>query len=81
MHTEQKNEWSETEWLKRLQEMEDLASKKAGVYSRLLIDARLAQNMEGLEKRHKERKIALENLLYDKYKKGKIEGQVRGEEK
>lgn len=81
MQTEQKKEKTEAEWLKQLQEMEDLASKKAGVYSRLLIDAQLAQKMEGLEKRHKERKLALENLLYDKSKNEKTAGQVRGEEK
>ena len=81
MQTEQRKEKTEAEWLKQLQEMEDLASKKSGVYSRLLIDAQLAQKMEGQEKRHKERKVALENLLYDKPKNEKTAGQVRGEEK
>ena len=76
MQTEKNNVSSERETLLKLQEMEDLASKKAGVYSRLLIDAQLAQKMEGLEKGHKERKQALESLLYEKPKKPKTEGQV-----
>ena len=65
--------------LENLRQMEDLASKKAGIYSRLLIDAQLAQKMEQLEKRHKEREIALKELLYGKEEKAKSAGQVRGE--
>ena len=61
--------------------MEELAAKKAGIYSRLLIDARLAKKMEELQTRHTERKKALEELLYGKTKKTKGEGQVRGEDK
>ena len=71
----------EREQLENLRQMEDLASKKAGIYSRLLIDAQLAQKMEQLEKRHKEREMALKALLYGKEKKAKSMGQVRGEEK
>lgn len=67
--------------LELLRQMEDLASKKAGVYSRLLIDAHLSKKMEELEKRHKEREKALEELLYGKVQNGKTEGQVRGESK
>ena len=66
--------------LENLRQMEDLASKKAGIYSRLLIDARLAQKMEDLEKRHKEREKALQALLTGKPQKEKAEGQVRGEQ-
>lgn len=65
--------------LENLRQMEDLASKKAGIYSRLLIDPKLAQKMEELEKRHKERENALYALLTGKPKKTKTEGQVRGE--
>ncbi|MBQ7913266.1 MAG: hypothetical protein IJ308_05970 [Clostridia bacterium] len=64
-----------------LLQMEGLAAKKAGIYSRLLIDARIAKKMEELQMRHKEREKALEELLYGKAKKEKGEGQVRGEGK
>lgn len=65
--------------LDALLQMEDLAAKKAGVYSRLLIDVRMAKKMEELQTRHKERVKALEELLYGKAKKAKSGGQVRGE--
>ena len=67
--------------IETLRQMENLAAKKAGIYSRLLIDARLAKKMEELQTRHKEREKALEELLYGKAKKTKSEGQVRGEDK
>ena len=55
--------------LETLREMEELAAKKAGIYSRLLIDARLAQEMESLAKRHQERGKRLEILLFGEPKK------------
>ncbi len=70
---------NELEYLETLRQMEDLASKKAGVYSRLLIDAHLSKKMEELEKRHKDREKALEILLYGNPKDAKAKGQVRGE--
>ena len=42
-----------------MSEMEDLAEKKAKIYSRLLTDAELAQEMEALSNRHKQRKQTL----------------------
>ena len=62
-----------------LLQMENLAAKKAGVYSRLLIDTRIAKKMEELQARHKERENALKKLLYGKAKNEKSGGQVRGE--
>ena len=72
---------NEQSQIELLLQMEELAAKKAGIYSRLLIDARLAKKMEELQARHTERKKALEELLYGKAKKTKGEGQVRGESK
>ena len=79
METENLAVSTEETRLKTLLDMEDLAAKKAGVYSRLLIDAQLSQKMEEVEKRHQARKATLENLLGLKTKKQKGEGQVRGE--
>ena len=45
--------------LQRLAYMEDLAEKKARIYSRLLMDVMLAQEMEGLAERHQQRKTEL----------------------
>ena len=81
MQTDYEETKSETEQLENLLQMEELAAKKAGIYSRLLIDARLAQKMEGIEKGHKERAKAIENLLYVRPKKQKAGEQVRGESK
>ena len=61
--------------LETLREMEELAAKKAGIYSRLLIDARLAQEMEALAKRHQERGKRLEILLFGQPKKQKDGGR------
>ncbi len=46
-------------FLKRLAELEDLAEKKAKIYSRLLTDASLSKEMEGLSMRHEKRKEEL----------------------
>ena len=64
-------EKKETELLLTLYEMEDLAEKKANIYSRLLIDTEKAQEMELLAKRHKKAREDLEILLYGKPQKEK----------
>ena len=46
--------------------VEDLAEKKAKIYSRLLTDPTLAKDMEELALRHAKRKQALERLLNGK---------------
>ncbi len=59
---------------KRLQELltlEDLAEKKAKIYSRLLMDVAKAQDMEALSARHAERKAEIEKLLFGNEKKAK----------
>ncbi|MBQ3020459.1 MAG: hypothetical protein IJD77_07750 [Clostridia bacterium] len=56
----------EREFLQLLLELEDLGSKKTKIYSRLLTDAALASEMEARAKRHDERKLAIEKLLYGK---------------
>ena len=72
---------SEKKQIELLGQMENLGAKKAAIYSRLLIDAHLSKKMEELQMRHKERELALKELLYGKVKKTKDEGQVRGESK
>lgn len=49
--------------LENLYKTEDLAEKKARVYSRLLTEPSLAQNMEQLADAHLQRKQALQALL------------------
>lgn len=58
----------ESEFLKKLSEMEDLAEKKTKIYSRLLMDVALAKNMETLSERHQKRKTAIERLAFGKAK-------------
>lgn len=67
-------EKEEKEILKDLCGLEDLAGKKAMIYSRLLMDAGLAEDMEALASRHEKRKAALEGLLYGKSKNKQNEG-------
>lgn len=55
--------------IEQLIEMEDLAEKKARIYSRLLTDVSLAKAMETLAEKHKERKSALCTLLSGKKEK------------
>ena len=54
--------------LERLAGLEDLVEKKVKIYSRLLTDAALAEDMETLASRHAERKTALECLAQGKSK-------------
>ena len=57
--------------MQELLTIEDLAEKKAKIYSRLLMDATLAKDMEELSLRHEKRKEALMLLLGEKPKKKK----------
>jgi len=59
----------ENEVLNLLLETEDLAEKKARIYSKLLTDQSLAKEMEALAGRHAGRKEGLELLLYGKLSK------------
>ena len=62
-------ERAETEILEELIKMEDLAKKKARIYSRLLIEPALASEMENRAKRHETRRAQLEQLLCGKKEK------------
>ncbi len=57
---------NEEEFLNLLLETEDLAEKKAGVYSRLLTEQALAEAMKELSARHAARKERLREILYGK---------------
>lgn len=46
--------------------MEEIAEKKVNIYARLLIEPSLSKEMESLAMRHRERRCALERLLYGK---------------
>ncbi len=59
----------EKEALKLLMGVEDLAEKKIKIFSRLLMDAALAGDMEKLSLRHEQRKEKLEKLIFGKAKK------------
>ena len=71
----------EEEYLKELMELEDLAEKKARIYSRLLMEPTLAKEMENLSKGHAERKERIEVLLYGKSKKKRGMSALKGEER
>ena len=70
----------ERDVLGKLKRLEDLAEKKMRIFSRLLIDAALAQDMEKLALRHEERKQAVCLLLGEKSNKAQKEGAQKGEE-
>ena len=59
----QKTALQEKELLSALAEAEELAEKKTRIYSRLLTEMSLAQEMEELSKRHAARKQVLQTLL------------------
>ncbi len=61
--------------LERLMSVEDLAEKKAKIYSRLLTDAALAQDMGTLAVRHEKRKETLQGLALGKIPKKKKNGE------
>ena len=60
--------------LKELLLLEDLADKKAKIYSRLLMDVEKAKKMEALSARHEERKKEIENVLYANVEKQETKG-------
>ena len=53
----------ETATLQKLRKMEELAQKKISIFSRILMDVALAQDLETLAARHDERKNTLSALL------------------
>ena len=59
----------EEELLAELIAMEDLAEKKAKIYSRLLIEPSLALEMEEIAALHQKRREVLQRLLYGKAQK------------
>lgn len=61
----------ETGALQTLVSVEDLAEKKIKIYSRLLMDATLAKDMEEFSLRHEKRKETILLLLGEKPKKKK----------
>ena len=77
---EAKRKNRENETLERLLKLEDLASKKAGVYSHLLTEQTLAEDMAELSKRHTDRKALLGKLLYGKSDCSKSGGSENGGE-
>lgn len=69
-------------FLQLLQDMEDLLSKKAKIYSRLLTDVALAKGMEARANASDERRTRIEKLLHgDTPKKANAGGMsaVNGE--
>lgn len=76
MQENEEKQVRETELLKTLSSLEDLAEKKTKIYSRLLTEPALARDMERLSARHKERREALEKLAFGKPLKKK-NGQGR----
>lgn len=64
-------EEKEKKALEELVLLEDLAEKKAKIYSRLLMDAEKAKKMEELAVRHATRKKELEELLFGQAQKDK----------
>ncbi len=68
----------EDETLEYLIELEDLAEKKAKIYSRLLMDTALAKKMEALSARHAERKSRIEALLFGETAKKKLKANDGG---
>ena len=54
--------------LEHLARLEDLVEKKVKIYSRLLMDAALAEDMQTLASRHAKRKTTLECLAQGKTK-------------
>ena len=70
----------EKDVLEKLKRLEDLAEKKTRIFSRLLMDAALAQDMEKLALSHEERKQAVCLLLGEKSNKAQKEGGQKGEE-
>ena len=68
MQENEKEQEKETLVLERLSGIEDLVEKKAKIYSRLLMDCALAEDMETLANRHATRKEELACLAQGKTK-------------
>ena len=66
--------------LKRLAGLEDLVEKKVKIYSRLLMDAALAEDMETLASRHAKRKTTLECLAQGKTKQAEKRKKEAGKD-
>ena len=66
--------------LKRLAGLEDLVEKKVKIYSRLLMDAALADDMETLASRHAKRKTTLECLAQGKTKQAEKRKKEAGKD-
>ena len=66
--------------LKRLAGLEDLVEKKVKIYSRLLTDAALAEDMETLASRHAKRKTTLECLAQGKTKQAEKRKKEAGKD-
>lgn len=75
----------ETQVLKQLMQLEDLAEKKVKIYSRLLTDPSLSGDMERLALLHESRKEKLYLLIFGEKKNKKGQGMSKtngeGEEK
>ena len=65
---QQEENLQEEQALKTLLSLEDLAEKKIKIFSRLLMDAAIAKDMESLSLRHEKRKEELARLLGKKPK-------------
>jgi len=76
---------TETQVLKQLMQLEDLAEKKVKIYSRLLTDPSLSGDMERLALLHESRKERLSFLIFGEKKNKKGQGMSKtneeGEEK
>ncbi|MBO5240191.1 MAG: hypothetical protein J6B56_02075 [Clostridia bacterium] len=66
--------------IERLAGIEDLVEKKTKIYSRLLTDAALAEDMETIANRHAKRKTTLQSLAVGKTKKAEKRRNEAGEE-
>ena len=66
--------------LKRLAGLEDIVEKKVKIYSRLLMDAALADDMETLASRHAKRKTTLECLAQGKTKQAEKRKKEAGKD-
>lgn len=54
----------EEQGLENLLTLEDFAEKKTRIYSRLLMDAAIAEKLEEIAQRHKKRKEILSKLVF-----------------
>ena len=69
----------ERNFLMQLKTLEDLADKKIRIFSRLLMDAELAKQLEVLSFRHEKRKLSIAVLLGEKVQKTDTQESGEGE--